>query len=285
MGPEYGYSVFPNGPRSGALILDTSCLKRLTDSSVRQRLVAQLRVIDFTPWPSAINAIEVAALPDSRHQARYQEVLRFLAEDRILLPWPLDVLKDVGEAAIRRDRIVKLRPSGLDFLIREPIGPRHLQTAQQVMAQSAASWDRVFGNIQKKVREHLRERQMKSAWSEVPAFLDSVLADPVFLRDFMGKLWASLGSPGKPPVELLVENKPWRALVEAHGVLAFERSFTGGSEPPRAHVWDVMQLIYMAGPERKILVTEDKPFLRAATAVLHGRYPNALALHWHEFLE
>jgi hypothetical protein len=277
--------AFPSSPRSGSLIVDTCCLKRLDNKSVRSRLIRQLKMIDFTPWPSAINAIEVAALSEARYRERYQEALRFLADGRSLLPWPHDVLKDVALSIVQRKKVVVLRNSGLDYLINEPVGAKHLALARQVTSSSKASWSELYQAIRTDIKSFMAQRNMKSPWDNAPAFLDEVVLERRTLSDFMSSLWAGFGLPGLAPVAQLMRIGPWRALLEAHGILAFERAFTGGAEPKQAHVWDLLQLVYMAGPARKILVTEDRPFLRAARAVLHGRYPNALVLHWDEFLE
>lgn len=277
--------LFPSGPQAGALIVDTSCLKRLLDPSTRARLVQQLRLIDFTPWPSAINAIEVAAHSNQPRQAQFQEVLRFLAEDRLLLPWPHDILKDVGLTLINRQRIVKLRQSGLDYLIREPVGPKHLSLAKEVAERSKSTWTAVYSRIRSQIISYLKAHGRKSPWNDAPAFLDTVIGERKFLVDFMASLWGALDLPGTAPVEQLILPGPWRALVEGHAILAYEQAFTGGAQPKPAHAWDLLQVVYMAGPSRKILVTEDRPFLRAARAVIVGRYPNASVLHWDEFLE
>jgi hypothetical protein len=278
-------SVFSSRSDSGALIVDTSCLKRLAYDDVRARFVQQLRLIDFAPWPSAVNAIEVAALSDSRYRTRYQEVLRFLADGRALLPWPHDVLKDIGLALSQKHRRVRLRTSGFEFLIREPVGQEHVALAQRVTADSRQSWQNIYSHIRSDLQRFIRARLTAPPWSDAHAFLDEVVLEPAFLRTFVSSLWAAFDLPGKAPVQALLASGPWRAFIEAYGILAYERGIITSAEPKQAHVWDLLQLVYIAGPSRKILVSEDRAFLRAAKLVIEGRYPNASVLHWDSFLE
>ena len=47
---------------------------------------------------------------------------------------------------------------------------------------------------------------------------------------------------------------------------------------------DFRQLVYLAGAERRVLVTDDTPLLRLGRAVIHGRYEDAQVVSFNEFL-
>jgi IS4 transposase len=72
-------------------------------------------------------------------------------------------------------------------------------------------------------------------------------------------------------------------MLEAYGAAVYERS-VAHTMPKRAHLADLLQLVYLAGAKRRMIVTDDRSMLRVAHEVLGGRYNNAWAIHIADLL-
>ena len=55
-------------------------------------------------------------------------------------------------------------------------------------------------------------------------------------------------------------------------------------QPKRVHRSDLIQLLYLAGVGKGMIITADQPFLEDARSVLHGRFMNVRAVHLEEML-
>jgi hypothetical protein len=101
---------------------------------------------------------------------------------------------------------------------------------------------------------------------------------------FAGLIWKALRLPGDPPLKQLLENETWKLLIDAEGLAVYERAVIK-EQPKRVHRMDLLQLVYLGGSHSRVLATADEPFLRAATQILRGRYPNVRVLHIRDLLE
>ena len=76
----------------------------------------------------------------------------------------------------------------------------------------------------------------------------------------------------------LERNESWRLLLDAEGVGVYERAIAH-KQPKFVHRLDLIQLVYLGLAPRRMIVTADRPLLRAANEILTLRYPNARAIH------
>ena len=82
---------------------------------------------------------------------------------------------------------------------------------------------------------------------------------------------------------VLEQNEAWRLLLDAEGVAVYERAIAT-VQPKFVQRLDLLQLIYLAGESKRMIVTSDKGLLRAGNAILPGRYPGARAVHLDDLL-
>lgn len=129
------------------------------------------------------------------------------------------------------------------------------------------------------VRKVLKEAG--EGWDSLPQFLDEVWTRPEFQDDHIRHLWQMFGLPGEAPIQKLMDSPPWRLMLDARGVAAYERDAVL-EQPKRVHHADLLQLVYASGYKR-IAVTDEEPLYRAASGVLVGRYPQSRVMKWAEF--
>ena len=96
-------------------------------------------------------------------------------------------------------------------------------------------------------------------------------------------MWEAFKLPGPPPLEVLERNEPWRLMLDAEGV-AFYEQVVAHEQPPRVQRLDLIQLPYLGIVRKRVLATADRGLLRAANAVLAGRYDNARAVDIRELV-
>ena len=78
-------------------------------------------------------------------------------------------------------------------------------------------------------------------------------------------------------------DESWRLFFEGLGAAVYERCVRSQTSRP-VQLADFRQLVYLAGAERRVLVTDDTPLLRLGRAVIHGRYEDAQVVSFNEFL-
>ena len=83
---------------SGILILDNNCLDRLEDAEKRARLAANLRATGRDIWPTAANVLEALKSRDAAVRTRLLLTLSELAQDRLPLTLPGEVLRRLAGA-------------------------------------------------------------------------------------------------------------------------------------------------------------------------------------------
>lgn len=124
----------------------------------------------------------------------------------------------------------------------------------------------------------MRERGMKDTFESAHSFLDTEWQTGETRRIFAEVTWGALGLPGEVPMAALERNESWRLLLDAEGVGVYERAIAH-KQPKFVHRLDLIQLVYLGLAPRRMIVTADRPLLRAANEILTLRYPNARAIH------
>lgn len=262
---------------AGILILDNCCFKYLVDSASREAFKRNAGISGLEPCISTLNLLEIAGAPP-KAQRRLLSVARDLADGRAILPLPLTVLKQHGEAVLaRRSRFVA-EETGFDWYLNDPDALTALRS--EAIAQARAIEAR-FSESHAKARPHI-QRFMKQRgiriWPDARTFLDEHWRMSEMPGFFAGLYWRGLGFSGEPPVEDLLLNDVWNLTLDADGVAVYQRAFAR-EQPKKVQRVDLWQLTYLAAAAKRIIATADGPFLRAAGTILHGRFMNARAVH------
>ena len=258
----------------GAVILDTNVVKYLEDEGTRERVVQSLAVADLRIWPSALNALEVVRHENPRARGRLLNSLRELTQQQYLLPMPLSLLKASGEALLARKMGFTTGPSHLEWLVHEPerIEERHVREAGRILDDSQRTWDEAHRAGRNAVRALLKLKGVRDPWGSAAEFLDRQWMTREHLDSYIAAFWRELKLEGEPPIEQLLTHELWRLYFEGLGATVYERTVLDQSPKP-AHSADVIQLVYMAGTPKRVLVTEDGGLTRVAQSILLRRYP------------
>ena len=266
---------------TGIAIIDTNCFKYLRTPHEQRRVTASLATADFELRPTAINALEAMQNPNQDQRTTVLGVLDALAAGKPLLPWPRELLQRATDA---------IRNGCHDFL--GPIGGLRLRTDRITTKSCAAAlaWshtlEKTFSEYhdaaRKSIQALIRTKPEEAPWDTAPTFLDAFWTTPSQRDTLLQSCWKSLGNAGQAPIDKMIAHPVWRMFLDLEGVAVFERVIVH-EQPRPAHHWDLRQLLYLTLRPRRILVTDDKPLFRAATAVLDGRYTQAQVLMWDHF--
>ena len=266
---------------SGLVVLDTNCFKYLDDVAERTRILRSLRAVDLTIWPSALNVVQLASWRNvARRNARFA-TLKNIAGNRPLLPWPYDILKRVGEAIQSGEPGFRTGQSGVEWVVDQlplPSDPKVVQALKTLKAM-----DQAFDQAHTTARPKLQAMVKKgSPWKSPAEFLDNQWTRPEQVDTLIEIIWKQLQLSGAPPVTELLESESWRLLIDGFGVSIYLRSVLK-QQAPFVELTDMVQLVYLGGRPRRILVSEDKDFVAAASAVVNHRYPGAYVYGWKDF--
>lgn len=270
---------------NGLIVLDTNCYKYFENPAEREAILRSCRAAQLSIWPSAINVFEAAATPQVDIRDRLLAVIRSLVGARALLPWPLHLIEEFAISAAEGKRTVKFRASLADGILHDPaIALQERDEAVRIRSEIEAGFNQIHTRIRPEIQEHLRAENLRYEWPSVSDFLDKLWMQPE-LVDNMSELYLThTNLAGRVPTDVLSRIPAWLLFVEAEGIAAYQRGVVS-QLPRRVHRFDLLQLVYLAGSDRRILVTDDGPFLDVAQEVLNGRHPNARAMHISEFLK
>lgn len=73
-------------------------------------------------------------------------------------------------------------------------------------------------------------------------------------------------------------------MADADAIAIFQGALAL-TQPRQVQRMDQLQLPYLGGADRRILVTMDEPFAEAGKMVVNGRYHLALVVSFKDFLE
>lgn len=232
-----------------------------------------------------MNVLEVVKTKNSSVRARLLTTIAELAGGRPLLPWPHELLRQVGEAVAEGKDGTKVGDRRLQWLLEEPdsISESEIENVRVFLQDREEDFTAMHRRARRVLRPLLREHGALDQWESVGEFLESVWNDPDHLDDYLIALWGALECPGQAPVEELREVGAWRLFLEGVGAAAFERAVRA-QMPKRVQEADLLQLVYLGGTQRRILVTNDRRFRELASSVLHGRHNLARVVSANKFL-
>lgn len=244
-----------------------------------------LRTVGLEVAASAVNIVQLAATPRiSEREARFA-ALQDLTEGRPALPWPWDLLRLLGETVQRGGRGLYLPASGGEWVLTtppRPDDPRVTQSRSQ-LEQMDATFEKSVGKSRSPIRGWLRANGIDNRWSSIAEFLDSQWTRLEQVDTLIERIWTQLGLVGSAPSNLL-QCDSWRLLIEAFGSAAFDRAIAR-NQGRTVQLSDYLQLTYLGGTPRAMLISEDVPFVRVGAALVNGRYPGAHVTTWADFID
>jgi hypothetical protein len=270
---------------TGILILDTNTLWKLTSAEARAKLSRNMRVADLEATPTEVNLYEAVATGDSRKRELLLRTLADTAPNRPMLPWPFWLLKRIGQAVLDKEPGFKLDGTGYEWLLRSREEAASGQAAAFSFMQDL---ERRYSSLHAKARPHiqryLKEHGLRERFASPIEFLDEYWNAGEMREHFGKSIWKALGLPGKPPLDVLLENEAWRIMLDAEGFAVYQGAFEF-EQSRKVHRADLIQLVYLGAPGLRMLATDDAPFFQAAQTILTGRYGNARIVRSDELLE
>jgi len=270
--------------RTGVVIIDSTCLKCFEDTKVLKRVQDNMRTVDLQIRLSAINILEVMKTPNLTIRNRLLDIIRNVSEGRPFLPWPFHLIRRSGQAHANGEKYFWSGDSDLEQNVyRSSITEQESDKAQRVMNSLEADFTKMHDNARKELNTFLRKHQNLDHWNTATAFLDQQWSTKSHLSYYIRGIWKKIKLPGRAPIKEILEDEVWRIFLEINGFAAFERAVQR-KPPKRVHYPDLLQLIYVANNSRRIVVSSDGGFLRAALVILRHRYPNVRVEECSEFV-
>ena len=264
---------------SGILLLDNNCFDVLAEPAALSKFKANARAAGWITQLTEVNALEVLATPGDAKQQRLIEVLKEVGGQGPMLPWPFAMLRELGTAILAGKTASRVTTAEADILLysREEAIRIRAETAEFNRRIESAFTEHHDG-IRSKMRQMMRQRGVKDPYRSTREYLQSWWFDGGVRAAYAQYVWTGLKLKGLAPMTVLEECEPWRILLDVEGVAWYERS-VASQQPRRVDRMDLLQLVYLGVAPKRMIVTADRGMLRAAAAVLPGRYRNASAVH------
>ena len=261
----------------GILVLDNNCYALLRDRVRLERVRANLRVADLIAQPSEVNLVESTSAPDAVRR-QLVATIREVAGRQPLLPWPFTMLQAIGKSIAEGKPTYTVAVSGKEWYLDDfdALSERSTETLrfqEGIEAEFAA----FHARNRQKVKASSGRGSASDDFGAARPFLERVWFGSKMRRDFAEVMWLAFQLPGVAPFEVLERNEAWRLMLDAEGV-AFYEQVVAHEQPRRVHRFDLMQMPYLGIARKRVLATSDRGLLRAANAVLRGRYRNARAI-------
>jgi hypothetical protein len=268
--------------KTGVVIIDSSCLKYFKDIHVLNRVLRNMRTVDLQIRLSAINVLEAMKTRNDNNRQLLFDIIRQVSEGRVFLPWPHDLIRLSGESIAKGEQGFWSGESGLEQAVYgNCITEDDMIGAQQMMDSLEEDFTHMHENARRELNTFLRKHEALDHWNTASAFLDQQWTTESHLSYYIRGIWKKIKLPGNALIEALLEDEIWRIFLEINGFAAFERAIQK-KQPKRVHYADLLQLIYVANSSRRIVVSADGGFLRAARAILSHRYPNVRVVECSE---
>jgi len=270
--------------KPGLLILDNNCLRFLRGPDAVAQFKANLRLADLVFVPTEVNLLEIGAAQPDDLQQDLVRILRTLAAGEPFLPWPFALRKSIGRSLVQGETFFRAERLTFEEYLDNPSLLVELRADvvafnKKIEAEFSAFHDRRRQQLQ----AELKRRGEQEACGDVRTFLEQVWDGSEGRQAFADLTWQTLGLPGSPPMHLLNVNEAWRLLLDIEGLAVYERT-VARKQPKRVHRFDLIQLIYLAGGTERIMVTAEKPLIRAGNLILGTRYSNARMVHISEIV-
>jgi hypothetical protein len=128
------------------------------------------------------------------------------------------------------------------------------------------------------IHGRMRNKRLRDPYTGVEHFLRDYWYASKTRADFANVIWRGLKLAGEAPMEIIDQCEPWRLFIDAEGVALYERAIAT-NQPKRIQRMDLMQLTYLGVAPKRVIITADAGLIRAANAILPGRYRLASVAH------
>ena len=269
----------------GVVVLDTSAVKHFARPAQRERVLAGLRAADLVFVPTALNVLEVVQTENESVRLQLLAAIRELAGGHYLLPMPTPLLGQIGHAILDQRDAFLLEASGMEWVVEQPkqLKERHVTDSARILRRNQEFWDARHREGRRALRALLRDKGVVDPWGDIPTFLEVQWTVRSNLDTYIENMWAGLKLPGNAPVDEVLKNDTWRLYFEGVGASVYERCVLRQHLRP-VHIADLLHVIYVAGWDRAIFVTDDKALRRVADGILAGRYQGKRVMTTSEFL-
>ncbi len=217
-------------------------------------------------------------------QARLLRSIKDVTGDLPLLPWPFQLLQQIGQAIVGGRSSFVLEPTGKEGYLDDLLAAREIrEEVVRFNREIEDTFSKYHAQARQQLQAQLRSMGVKEDFGSARDFLEQQWIGSESRRIFAEVTWTALDLPGQAPVEILEQNEAWRLLLDAEGAAAYERA-VAKVQPKKAHRLDVLQLVYLANAQRRVLVTADRGLVRIGEAVLRSRYANARVVSLEEMI-
>lgn len=266
---------------TGHIFFDNNTLGEICRRHLATPIRGSLRAVDLRVQPTELNLIEAYAAPGNIAEDLVW-TLRELAGHHGALPWTGELLRLAGLAFLEGRSGVQLPLNEIDpellALSRDMLRHR----LDDFRRNTDRSHARLHADARRKLQRKLKEVGVRPRWEDFPVFLEAwqnLEVREIFAR----QSWADLGLPAPFPPAVLAEVDSWRLMSDADAIGLYQAALAF-EQPRQVQRMDQLQLPYLGGASRQLLVTRDGPFFQAASSVLHGRYPLTRVVKLEEFL-
>lgn len=249
------------------VFIDTNCFKELRAPEAQEAFAGKAADLGAAVVPSVINVFEVLRHPANSYRDALLQVIKNVAADRPLAPWPYQLLRQVGQAVLAGQGGVPMAHLAVDRFLEPGVADgARAEVLRNGQEMEAIFQDTFPPEARAKIQAFLKERNVRDEWKDARSFLDQVWMRPEQIDDYYEGVWARLGLHPPAPIDKLRLNATWTLFFEAYGVAVFERAFMS-EQPKQFGIFDLLQLIYPTGFAKSYFLTSDKALKRAATTV------------------
>jgi hypothetical protein len=271
---------------SGALIIDSNCFRRLEEPTIQESFRRILNAKNLEFWPTALNAFELAKTRTSAIRERLLRIISALCQGSLLLPTPPSILRRIALAGLRGERGFQTEASGLEWLLEDArdLTPEIIDQAQVLCRRIDASFEDLHAEMRSYLKENCNGKVIKEIWPSARDFLDSQWMHNEQLDTIIHGIWRNLELPGTAPIDFVLSMKAWRLYLEGLGAAIYRRAISS-EQGKMVQLSDLSQLVYLAGRQRSLLITEDIGFLHTVRDVVDGRHRDVSVISWEDFIK
>lgn len=265
---------------TGYIFFDNNVLGEIHKNGLAPAIARSLRASGLQAQATELNLVESYSAPVFVSDALVS-TLRILVGQDAVLPWTGEILKLEAEAFMRGERASRLPLYSLDNF--EPGESREELRTRLITfkTQTDITHRELHASARPQIQAKLKEMRLRPSWDDFGAFLGEWQSMPI-RRIFAARSWKDLGLADPFNPGILDASDSWRLMSDAdalglyQGAIAFD-------QPKEVQRMDQLQLPYLGGATRRILVTRDGAFSSAASIIVNGRYHLGLVQKMTDF--
>lgn len=264
----------------GHIFFDNNTIQYIRENRLVGRVLSNARAAHLDILATELNLVEAySASPDVAD--RIVDTIGELTGGADVLPWTGALLKAVGEGFVSGAEPIQIDRVSLE-VVRTEDGRAALRRDLKAFKDRIDATHRdLHARNRQKLQKMLLERGVRARWEELPAFLEEWRTLDT-RRQFALASWRDCEIAAPFPEPILDGNHTWMLASDADALGLFQGALVF-EQPRQVQRMDQLQLPYLGGSDRRILVTRDVPFATAAGMVVHGRYSLARVMTLSEY--